>query len=518
MPLQPSTEKLLDILKELNCCPIPSICPYYVLGWQQRMHADEKLIDHYGFGWTRGSRRHLDQVWILGFKWLSMPRTTAEIRTLVSLRCQCTPEDSSDSVHQAGAQALAQDAALGQPIVSQPFCVVAKFWLKPLKYLRLKYKSHRRVTKLYKIVDREDWPSSIQDVLPHGPDDTIRGLLQWFRADLDLNTIAIFCESVNRLLDLCAPYILPSLIACWPFCVRLVACMDSAISFRRSDEFLETENHAEACFYSLRASSRLLADIVLEYANRTQRDFFMKPRAENIRQKIISSMDLLDEFKTNIDFCSLFEHICDLEERLDVLCTAIWTVITPTSEIEAGKYPIYEGDNTSVIPFQYPPWYSFIKCLIDLENCQRCQRPGCSQFLVHRHALRYCTGCRRVVYCSVHCQKLAWKHHTAPHRQICGVIRSLCIQLDLPRHRIVKKLPHAPVDKAYLPAARTVIKHLDLLAKADMKARSKNIIIVSLQVSLNGIYQGLNRRRNGKTTCRGAKCFRNGRVHLDSCI
>jgi hypothetical protein len=60
------------------------------------------------------------------------------------------------------------------------------------------------------------------------------------------------------------------------------------------------------------------------------------------------------------------------------------------------------------------------------DTAQRCYGPGCIQTYANRD--RYfmtCGGCRVVAYCSRACQKAAWRHPLAPHRELCRLYHML---------------------------------------------------------------------------------------------
>ncbi|KAJ7461654.1 hypothetical protein FB451DRAFT_1268763 [Mycena latifolia] len=66
-----------------------------------------------------------------------------------------------------------------------------------------------------------------------------------------------------------------------------------------------------------------------------------------------------------------------------------------------------------------------------LAEWQRCSAPGCSG-MVAPEALRKCANCTRVLYCSPTCQKEAWRHHGAPHKELCKLAAVLADHTGLP--------------------------------------------------------------------------------------
>jgi hypothetical protein len=55
---------------------------------------------------------------------------------------------------------------------------------------------------------------------------------------------------------------------------------------------------------------------------------------------------------------------------------------------------------------------------------QRCYGPGCiSTYADRSKRFKRCSGCRTADYCSPKCQRVAWRHPEAPHRELCGLYR-----------------------------------------------------------------------------------------------
>ncbi|KAF9000919.1 hypothetical protein BDZ89DRAFT_1082147 [Hymenopellis radicata] len=66
-----------------------------------------------------------------------------------------------------------------------------------------------------------------------------------------------------------------------------------------------------------------------------------------------------------------------------------------------------------------------------LAEWQRCAAPGCNG-AVAAAALRKCSSCVRVMYCSPACQKEAWKHELSPHKELCKLATILTTHTGLP--------------------------------------------------------------------------------------
>lgn len=72
--------------------------------------------------------------------------------------------------------------------------------------------------------------------------------------------------------------------------------------------------------------------------------------------------------------------------------------------------------------------------LCSLAEWQRCFAPGC-QGTVGAAELKKCSNYKRVLYCSPACQQRAWKHHSAPHKDLCKLATLLVPESSLSPRR-----------------------------------------------------------------------------------
>lgn len=76
--------------------------------------------------------------------------------------------------------------------------------------------------------------------------------------------------------------------------------------------------------------------------------------------------------------------------------------------------------------------------IIFLNKSDKCHQLGCLKTTADTlRAMRACTGCRCIHYCSRSCQKRAWTHPGLAHRDLCTAMATICNRL-----RLLGKLEH----------------------------------------------------------------------------
>jgi hypothetical protein len=69
---------------------------------------------------------------------------------------------------------------------------------------------------------------------------------------------------------------------------------------------------------------------------------------------------------------------------------------------------------------QREPFQQITETVAFMENSQRCAAPACAQTQANLHRkFKRCGGCGIVSYCSISCQRKAWRYRRAPHRAVC---------------------------------------------------------------------------------------------------
>jgi hypothetical protein len=204
-------------------------------------------------------------------RWLTAPRSLSELSALIRRPCACSHEERSGSIHEEGVDVFRSS---GRP---RPFNFLFEIfldiigpaligaWRPEYTFMR----PHRLLREM-----RRAWPSTYSDILPRGPEQTVRGLLYWLKADweigFDTRLVLLVTRSIARFTYfLTLPYIVTSRAFIYDGFIRPVeaACTDLQ-SYRRGRPPNSTHSHA---INLLTTDLNILSEMVYTMADRPQR-------------------------------------------------------------------------------------------------------------------------------------------------------------------------------------------------------------------------------------------------------
>jgi hypothetical protein len=109
------------------------------------------------------------------FRWVTFARTPAQRQQLVGASCTCPAQEQNDMAHLLGSRAVLEKLSV------KPFFYVLRFLLGTI-ITSLDEEVHSdRDVRIDKLAMRKAWPTSLQEILPHGSENTARSLLAWFK-------------------------------------------------------------------------------------------------------------------------------------------------------------------------------------------------------------------------------------------------------------------------------------------------------------------------------------------------
>jgi hypothetical protein len=336
---------------------------------------------------------------------------------------------------------------------------------------------------------REDWPIIITPILPHGADVTMRGLLTWVAAGTDQALFPRVFAVPIKIFGICAPCVLPSVITFDTILPTLISCLHSASKVFMEDPVGAPWDTATFNAYTLLTSSARFVHAILESANEIQIRLFIG--APNIRQFLIVveneacsiasiKLKLLRQPSQSKAAFGLDNPSLDkLHALFDAIGGAVYdaspdlikffeTHGMATQWFQASKTYAYRINNKHGLV-----WLRFLQVhMTSLEHQQQCQRPGCPTISCSRkkvyRKVSCCSGCRRVVYCPRQCQKLAWGHSTAPHREVCSDLRYIGSTYNISPGFVVARMHvRPPQSELIVGSVQRVVDHFDALAKAE---------------------------------------------------
>jgi hypothetical protein len=166
-------------------------------------HQIVRDVGAHGAG-TRGSMRSAHDAC---FTWLTRPRSGQELLELGQSQCTCGPMATGMSRHQVGL-AVMSDRAGNTPL--EPFFLLAEFILLFFSVaagsdLTIAEETRQRVQRLH---HRRNWPGTWQEMLPHGPRDTIFALIALLDIQPPIKHRCMSMKVIEKIVRNCHPLVL----------------------------------------------------------------------------------------------------------------------------------------------------------------------------------------------------------------------------------------------------------------------------------------------------------------------
>jgi hypothetical protein len=435
----PSVDVLRKMCKNLVSSLNNSHCVLQSLGWKGLVHG---ALEPAGWEDNMPRRKIMHATYSACFKWLTLPRSDEALMDLCRSQCSCTPSQIQSHAHQAGIRMLV--AALA----THPFVPLLEHILEPFTLIDSEYDSSQHAGRLHTLPRRRLWPRSITSVLPHGPEGTVRAFVRILATDIPHRSRQKVYVAFRTMLQLCGPLVAPLLIRSSFFARHAISPM--------RELRLEPESHVEGKLDSphnfevmtcIKNFVGLMSDIVCRSTSEAERIAFCGLAPASIMASYAHCIDVYLLAQKLVNAPSTRHHyqkhppvwlsILDPVIRKLVLVGAKLCDDHPSighvKVSVAVKDLLLESLRTSTGTKKVA--VRFVLLMQHLEIRQRCGAPGCVTTRADG-PLRCCTGCRRVMYCSKACQKAAWRH-TIAHRDVCQVIRRLCLAIELPEQGIV---------------------------------------------------------------------------------
>jgi hypothetical protein len=462
----------------------PKECVYTIIGWLSALSPPP--------GWEHDAqmRAQIYGLRNLMFAWATMPRTLKDVYDMDRITCTCADdaEASDTTAHSTGRYQMEAAQAITPDI--RPMSIVLKAAFVPLFILVTEGpKGTGSLPRAKKIKARCRWPTSVRELLPHGPESTVRGLLIWLHGSYHGNiyTSALYM-SILALVHMCHSYIMPYISTSRTLLNRGVI---SWIRFLYRD-LMEMMKH---CTRSISETNIILerfmvlgaffSRIYTLYMDLTLRHHFTATFAAELLQACAMALDAYDIFVRDPFVAGLSTPMYGSIDDF----SASFQKIASTLLLEYPDLAITNPDGRAMAIFRHnvarerssgrAPWKRFLQIIYALVTRERCCAPGCAVTSADTK-LRYCAVCRRVSYCSITCQKRAWNMNTCAHRDICHAIRLLCTHFKLRRNSGAilaihnnRKKPSNKELSDWQPLYETVSNHFDELSRVELQTPCK---------------------------------------------
>jgi hypothetical protein len=427
---------------------------------------------------TAADRRSTREAYQSYFAWLTRPRDNQELLVLSEAQCTCDLGESLVSSHQAGLEVMER---LGRSFY-EAFFLVAEHILG-LFCTRLdanpRVEGQETRQRVHRMLHRRNWPGTWQEMLPHGPKDTIFALLSLLDINPSITLRYSTMTAIAMIVRHCHPLVIPVLVSSPGTVVSGIVesiheCQEAFTEQTRSNT-PDVEDLAliQRC---LASTADLVAGMFM-FSHETQRTIFNKEGGGYLLDAYSGAILLCQALAEKNRF-SLSESVIAQNSHVSLQFEVLggWLYDDcPNSRkkgIEAGLVELFDKcSNRRMTPRTYT-WARLLGLFDYLEARQQCAAPSCTRTFVDGPLWR-CAGCLRVVYCSRACQKRAWGHAVA-HRTVCGVLAQLQTDLQIPSQ---DSSPSAfeegrtlPRSDAWLPLANTALDHFVRLIEHNIES------------------------------------------------
>jgi hypothetical protein len=353
----------------------------------------------------------------------SAPRSDDEIERLLRTPCTCPPVKKYDPSH------VTVDEQIRRWKWKSPVQMVLNRFLMHLSAAMQErpLRARKFLPHISRIGHLGVWPDTLEQILPHGPEDTIRGLAHWFKADIgDINR-AILLQVIDRLYAYTSPKTIPHMVTT----SALISHGVVPLLVLGGDATRSTSVMAER---ALDVCTSFFWSATIHRCDPTHRRILLQSHAVEILSLYDQAIQRLSH-----DQIELKGRDQTLEDRIQILVRSLKSfagiLVQELFWWTNGKVA-YKALAIDTLPHLHSFWQRTLNAIEYSSEGQCCGLPDCMQTFLDTDSFRLCSGCRRVTYCSRRCQIRAWTHPAVPHREVCGKIHQVCTESGIPRIRM----------------------------------------------------------------------------------
>jgi hypothetical protein len=281
------------------------------------------------------------------------------------------------------------------------------------------------------------WPTAIEQLLPKGPKDTIAGLARWLSFSSSLRFRKVTFQVITTIIGYTSPLVLPHLVTPGDKS-RLILC---ARDLMWDGYELLKESDEPPGLIAVSASATFLCMLLLDRCTEVHRTMMMRDEANYTLSLMAQCNDILPGLQ-QVHASPRYPASARLAQSSLVSISTLVTVLAHDTLVRGDWRPYSTFEHLS----RRPPASTWTRTVeaIDYGMSGRCNVPQCPRTILESGPFGRCGGCRRAFYCSRRCQRTAWRHPVAPHREVCEAIRRICVDHDLPPNdamRVIHKRP-----------------------------------------------------------------------------
>jgi hypothetical protein len=154
----------------------PTTCLFVIIACIHQVHdgSQDLIKTHLSVRWL------IQDVWSMMYEWFLKPQSAEELSAFSQLDCKCSTVQRNDVTHQIGGLAWSRSAYKTKQVHARWFMMELALLPAILCYTKELDENDERFYRLDQLHRRRYWPCSVLDILPHGNQRSIQGLLQWF--------------------------------------------------------------------------------------------------------------------------------------------------------------------------------------------------------------------------------------------------------------------------------------------------------------------------------------------------
>ena len=256
-----------------------------------------------------------------------------------------------------------------------------------------------------KFSTRGHWPTGVDDLLPHGPDHSTRGLLFWLLRDDNLSFGNLFFGLLMLVPTQVAPEIL-----------RQRPAIRSTLFTRFMTNVSRLQHSDSPSRNQLASSLEMITKIFLIVDHFPPNNVLERiPYHEKMTYAVVGNFYHFDDsyFRT-----MLLHSLVDSFQSL--------ILVTPGGQAAWDKL-------VHAFPPEFPlrgrpknPYIVFRRSILGSFGRSQCDATGCNRYgEVEGIKLRKCAQCRIAFYCSRECQTAHWRADIHPHKAVCTVVQKV---------------------------------------------------------------------------------------------
>jgi hypothetical protein len=421
----------------------------------------------------------------LAFAWISQPRSLSSLKQLQDMKCACQRDTRfarNDAMwHKLGRMDYEKKWCLEQaPEQTPPISAILIITLCPLFNLY----EQQDIPRLRELEKRTTWPTSVLQILPHGPEATVRGLLVWFKLKNSARMNIALLETLHMLSTVCTARVIPCMTLSSSFLMGGIT--DTINDIQTKTERLMSEGHMDVgwmhrSIHDMLFLSRFINRLLVCDMDLNQKQVFLHSYSSRLLQALTYGDHACALFEGIISYLtssptpdtppvdpSLSHNIAVIRAVYADLAAMIFVDFLTPDDPPVPMSPEFEANILPVIrdvlaDEQEGVMRSAFLAMYRLGHYERCWALHCPRTAADSK-LRHCSGCLRVSYCSRKCQKRAWNltSNIGSHRArkfvgdfkmpmaVCSGSRGILIQTMIKRGTWLLKFTNTLLNSLHL--------------------------------------------------------------------